>query len=157
MIQKHKKTSLQWLGIGLLITFLFPVACKKPTEEVAQKKEYTGKGKEIFNNKGCVACHDFSGTDKPTGPSLKGVTKRVSVEWLQKWLKNPDEVKKTDKYAQELDKKFPTSNMVNLGLTDQEINDIIDYLKWMDTEGSVAADFKPLSPEEFERAKKNLF
>jgi nitrite reductase (NO-forming)/hydroxylamine reductase len=156
MNTKTIKISLKWVGMGFQILSLILLPIEFWAQDVG-KKEYKGKGKEVFNNKGCIACHDFSGTDKPIGPSLKGVTKRVSAEWLQKWLKNPDEVKKTDKYAQDLDKKFPTSNMLNLNLTDQEIKDIIDYLKWMDTEGSVSADFKPLSPEEFEIGRKIYF
>jgi len=148
------KRSYKILGLGMLVAFLFPMV---KGNLVGQEKEYKGKGKEIFNNKACIACHDFSGTDKPTGPSLKGVTTRVSEDWLKKWLKNPDEVKKTDKYAQALDKKFPTSNMVNLGLSDQEIKDIIDYLKWMDKAGTVATEFKPLSSQEFEKAKQIYF
>mgnify|MGYP001073402694 CR=1 FL=1 len=143
------------LGLGLLVAFLFPMV---KSNLVGQEKEYKGKGKEIFNTKACVACHDFSDVDKPVGPSLKGVTTRVSEDWLKKWLKNPDEVKKTDKYAQELDKKFPTSNMVNLGLTDQEVKELIDYLKWMDTVGTIKKEeFKPLTAAEFEKGKQIYF
>lgn len=115
------------------------------------------KGKQVFESKGCLACHDFSGADKPTGPSLKNISRRVTDDWLKRWLKDPDALKKTDKYAQELDKKFPTSNMLNFNLSDAEIQDIIAYLKWMDTQGSAISEFKALNKEEFEKAKQIYF
>lgn len=44
-------------------------------------------GQELFKRK-CKGCHRLSQGVK-MGPSLSGVTKRRSEEWLHKWLQDP--------------------------------------------------------------------
>ncbi len=145
-------TKISTLGWGFIIgLFAF-----FSSSIFSQANEKANKGKVIFNSKGCAACNDFS-ADKVTGPSLKGVTQRVNEDFLKKWIKNPDEVKKTDKYAQKLDKKFPNSNMLNLGLSDEEISFVIEYLKFMDQSGPVKQTFVPLNKAQFEEAKQIYF
>jgi nitrite reductase (NO-forming) len=46
------------------------------------------KGKSVFVNKGCGACHSI-GKGKMAGPDLAGVTERRSHDWLKRWLKDP--------------------------------------------------------------------
>ncbi len=85
------------------------------------------KGKEIYTNKGCVACHTI-GNGKLSGPDLLGVTKRREEQWLKKWLKSPDTMIYTDPIAKEMLKEFYVP-MPNLGLTDEEIEQLIIYFK----------------------------
>lgn len=136
-----------------LAAMLIVPGCKKKAVAIPV---YEGKGKAIFESKGCVACHGFDGTDKPTGPDLKNVTARRDAAWLAKWLKAPDQMLKTDPIAQELLAKFKTP-MPNLGLTDQEVTDVIDYMKWMSQYGGQLHDVQELSSAEFDEAKTIFF
>gem|GEM_PF-4072576 len=51
-------------------------------------------GKIIFEHT-CFYCHT-SNEESKFGPSLKGVSKRRSVAWLDEWLKNPRDMIKHD-------------------------------------------------------------
>ena len=70
-------------------------------------------GEQIFQNKGCVACHTI-GKGKLTGPDLLGVTKRREEEWIRKWLTSPETMILTDPIAKELLKEYfvPMPNLV---------------------------------------------
>lgn len=153
-------------GLLVLGVTLFLSNCKdekKPDTKAAapteQKKEFTGPGKDLFNSKGCVACHGFGTGDKPTGPDLKDATKRRDAAWLKKWIQNPTEMLKTDATAKELLKKFNNVPMPKVDLSDKEVEDIIAYMAFQDSgaAGQVAGDFKALSNEEFEKGKKIYF
>lgn len=98
-------------------------------------------GKKLFFDRGktaCSVCHKIN-TDKkkaPVGPGLKGVTKRHSIEWLAKWLKNPKEVwASNDPETLEmkkwlgLEKRKKTKMAVKKPLTSQEIQDICSFLE----------------------------
>jgi nitrite reductase (NO-forming) len=84
-------------------------------------------GEEIFQNKGCVACHTI-GKGKLTGPDLKGVTERREEEWLRKWLKSPETMIQDDPIAKEMLKEFFVP-MPNQGLTDEEIEQLIEFFE----------------------------
>lgn len=114
------------------------------------------QGKKLFNLKAtkCKICHKAQGDPskfKPVGPGLKGVGKRHSREWLQKYLspankelwdaKGPDiqDIMARFKAAKK-GKEMKKSQMVKsfapgkggkppkIQLTDEERNHIIDYL-----------------------------
>lgn len=62
-------------------------------------------GEEIFKKK-CAICHKTT-EQTHVGPGLKGVTQRRSVEWLDKWLKDPaGMIKKGDPTAKQVKKRF---------------------------------------------------
>ncbi len=86
-----------------------------------------GKGKVTFDTK-CALCHSIGQGDK-IGPDLKGVTKRRSIDWIKKMVKDPETMLKTDPVAKELFIKYKNVPMIKQGLTDQEIEDVIAYLK----------------------------
>lgn len=142
------------IALVLLAAMLAIPGCKKKSQVSAPV--YEGKGKAIFEAKGCVACHGFDGTDKPTGPDLKDVVVRRDPAWLAKWIKSPDEMLKTDPIAKELLAKYKTP-MPNLGLSDQEVADVIDYMKWMNKYGGQLHDVQELSSAEFDEAKTIFF
>lgn len=101
-------------------------ATRAPTDPEAVK------GKLVFENK-CLACHGVGEGGKP-GPDLLGVTKRQNDEWLRRWLKSPEELLKTDPYAKEMLAKWKLP-MPNQGLTDAEVQQLIRYFHWFDSEG----------------------
>lgn len=152
-MKRNKENVRRTIGYLLPVALLLVLAgtsCKK-------KKEYKGEGKQVFNSKGCVACHGFGTGDKPTGPDLKGVTERRKTAWLKAWLADPPAMLKSDPIAKKLLKKFNGVAMPKTPLTSKEIDQIIDYLSWMDKHGGKAKDFKPLDDDEFTQAKKIFF
>jgi hypothetical protein len=61
-------------------------------------------GEQIFKNN-CATCH--ATTDEVVvGPGLKGILERRPIEWIIKWVNNPQKVIKSgDKYAVDLYEK----------------------------------------------------
>ena len=91
-------------------------------------------GQETFNSKGCGACHSI-GKGKISGPDLLGVTERRDEEWLKKWLKNPDTMVFTDPIAKEMLQEYMVP-MPNVGLTDEQVTYLIEYLKFEDSKNN---------------------
>ena len=86
-------------------------------------------GEELFNKK-CKQCHKVT-EQLSIGPGLKDVTKRRSVEWIEKWLIDPKKVlDSNDSIAQELKKSFKrVMPKIPEMSTDENRKDIIEYLK----------------------------
>jgi cytochrome c2 len=116
------KSSLSVLFLGSAI-LIVPVHSEESAE--------AAKGKELFQSKGCVACHTI-GDGKLSGPDLQGVTERREEEWLKKWIKSPDTMVFSDPIAKELLAEYMVP-MPNQGLTDQEVIEVISYLKYRDS------------------------
>ena len=89
--------------------------------------ENVEKGAVVFKEKGCPACHTIGG-GKLSGPDLAGVTDRREVEWLRKWILSPDTMVMTDPIAKEMLKEYFVP-MPNQGLTEEEVDLVITYLK----------------------------
>lgn len=85
------------------------------------------KGKKIFQEKSCAACHTIGG-GKLAGPDLAGVTERREEEWLKKWLKSPDTMVMTDPIAKQLLGEYMVP-MPNQGLNDEEIEALIEFFE----------------------------
>jgi nitrite reductase (NO-forming) len=89
------------------------------------------KGKKVFQERGCAACHTI-GKGKLTGPDLAGVTERRNEEWLKKWLKSPETMLMSDPIAKEMLSVYMVP-MPNQGLNDQDIDVLIDYFEYEDS------------------------
>ena len=118
--------SLKFFLAVLFLALVF-LTVSAHTEESVE----AAKGKELFQSKGCVACHTI-GDGKLSGPDLQGVTERREEEWLKKWIKSPDTMVFSDPIAKELLAEYMVP-MPNQGLTDQEVIEIISYLKYRDS------------------------
>ena len=85
-------------------------------------------GQFLFQN-GCMACHSIGGGDK-IGPDLLGITERRQRSWLEKFVLVPDEVLAAgDPVANELLKKYKGVRMPNLGLSREEVADILAHVE----------------------------
>ena len=75
------------------------------------------EGETLFKNN-CAACH--ASTDEVlVGPGLKGVSERRPIEWIVKWVHNPQAVIASgDKYANDLYNKFNKAAMTRLNCID---------------------------------------
>jgi cytochrome c oxidase subunit 2 len=88
----------------------------------------TREGRELFKSLACAGCHTVTGITAgtfPGAPKLDGVASRPSIaggvlspvneENLKRWIKNPPAVK-------------PGTAMPNLGLDDDTVNKIVQWL-----------------------------
>jgi nitrite reductase (NO-forming) len=105
-----------------------------PTDPVALQ------GKLTFENR-CLACHSIGGGDR-MGPDLYGVTRRQNVQWLTRWLENPDQMLKTDADAKKLLEKYKVP-MPNQNMTPQAIKEVIAYFQWADANVHVHENGQP--------------
>ncbi|HJV87394.1 MAG TPA: multicopper oxidase domain-containing protein [Noviherbaspirillum sp.] len=88
----------------------------------------------------CLACHALvGGRGKKIGPDLAGVTKRRSDDWLRRWLKSPEDMLATDPDAKALLKEHNNLPMPNQNLSDKEINGLIKYFHWVDSNPATPA------------------
>jgi nitrite reductase (NO-forming) len=94
-----------------------------PTDPIATR------GKLDFETK-CLACHTIAGGDR-LGPDLHRVTQRRDDAWLQRWMKDPEGMVKTDPIGKEMLAKYKLP-MPNQNPSDDEIKAYIAYFKWAD-------------------------
>lgn len=98
-----------------------PVSTYKPGEDGID-------GQKLFRQN-CAVCHALT-TTPIVGPGLTGVMSRVpSKEWMHKWIKNADAMKKSgDPYATKIDKENTGTMTVFSFLSDDQVDAIIDYI-----------------------------
>jgi nitric oxide reductase subunit C len=51
-------------------------------------------GKKLFNDRGCVACHNIGGPSVGPGPELTQVAYQRDAAWLRAWISDPQKIKK---------------------------------------------------------------
>ena len=85
------------------------------------------QGKRLFMARGCAGCHTVGKGDL-SAPDLGGLFERRSVNWIQKWLRNPTQMLETDETAKELAKRYNNMRMPNLKLSDKEILALMHHI-----------------------------
>lgn len=77
------------------------------------------KGKMIFSESRCSICHPSQGKGGAFrniyAPDLTGIGSKVKIEWLRKWLKEPQDY-------------FPKTRMPRFRFTDKEIDALAEYI-----------------------------
>ncbi|MBI5007721.1 MAG: cytochrome c [Nitrosomonadales bacterium] len=76
------------------------------------------RGKHIWETRNCIGCHTILGEGAYFAPELGNVYKRRGGEFIKAWIKSQ-----------------PTGapgrrQMPQFNLTDQELDDIVEFLKW---------------------------
>jgi len=118
------------MSIIKLPAWLFILPLIIPTFISFNSITHAESGEQIFQSKGCVACHTI-GKGKLTGPDLLGVTNRRDEEWIRNWLKSPETMILNDPIAKELLKEYFVP-MPNQGLSDEEIESLIEFFEQND-------------------------
>jgi nitrous-oxide reductase len=92
-------------------------------------------GEKAFHEGGCSGCHVVGKVS--SGPDLTGVLARHEngEKWVAEFIKNPEH-KYNDEYVKSMINYF-NLKMPNQGMSDQEIKDIIEYMKWIDTNANL--------------------
>lgn len=83
------------------------------------------KGKEVFNAK-CTPCHKM--TKRFVGPSLVGITKKQTPEWIMNMILNPEVMVVENATAKALLKEY-SAPMANQNLTEEEARAILEYFR----------------------------
>jgi protein SCO1/2 len=92
----------------------------------------------------CSGCHTV-GQGPRVGPDLIDVSARRSREWLNRFIANPAALRTAgDPVATTLAKEFSRVSMPTLGLSDQDIGDLLAYIEARTF--SVRADQKTVAP-----------
>jgi nitrous-oxide reductase len=88
------------------------------------------RGEIAFNEGGCSGCHVIGKVS--SGPDLTGVLDRHEngERWVADFIKNPEHLY-NDPYVKAMIDYF-NLRMPNQNMKDDEIKDIIEYLKWID-------------------------
>lgn len=89
------------------------------------------KGEELFKGKTCSTCHGFG--VRITGPDLKGVSHRRTVEWMRHQILHPDVMTKEDPIAKQLLATYLVQ-MPKLPVAEEEADALIEFLKKKDVE-----------------------
>lgn len=114
--------------VFFLSLVLVPVLSKAqdaayPTDEAVLKA-----GEKLFKLN-CKSCHNID--SDMTGPALKGVTERHSIDWIKTWVRGPKTmIDSGDPAAVALYNKWKTSGvMTAFNLKDDEILSLIGYIE----------------------------
>jgi len=105
--------------------------------------EQVVRGKEIWERNNCMGCHTILGEGAYYAPELTKAYERRGEAWLKMFLADPQAM-------------YPgRRKMVNYHFDEDEIDDVIAFLKWIgeiDTNGFPAEpDLKPRAPAVVER------
>lgn len=79
------------------------------------------RGKHLFDKKNCMGCHTILGEGAYYAPELTRVYERRGESFIKMILKNPEAM-------------YPGQRkMINYHFSDEEINDLTAFLKWIGT------------------------
>lgn len=106
-----------------------PVTTEQPATTTVGNAE---AGKAIVTDMSkCGMCHKLT-DEKLIGPGLKGITDKRSEDWIKNMVKDPTKWVETDPEAKKLFEEYGKVPMTPLSLTDEQINDVVAYLKQND-------------------------
>ena len=84
-------------------------------------------GHALFT-KTCGSCHTI-GHGPRVGPDLAGLLKRRDREWVRNYIASPEKVRaSSDPIALDLAMRYRAVRMPNLGMSQNDISDLLAYL-----------------------------
>ena len=102
-----------------------------PSYSEAGFNKKASRGEMIYRSR-CMACHTMGEGDK-LGPDLAGVVAARPRDWLFRWIQQPGQmIDEGDPVAVALKSKFRNLPMPNLGLSEIDVNAVIDYMAEQD-------------------------
>jgi cytochrome c2 len=149
-------------------------ASTEESEEAAMPDDFdealVNQGKELFNTKGCMACHSKDMKTDLTGPALSGVEDRwENRDELFRWIRESSKmIEEGHEYGTALFEKYNKVPMLPYpDLTDAEIEALLAYIKYPegapvvaaadDEEEEAALPAKVIEEEKVPFFKSNLF
>ena len=125
MMSDKALASLRWPSIVVVATTAGLWAALPTAANAAGDAK---AGEQLFQQKGCTACHTIGKGDL-VGPDLKGVTQQRPHDWLEKWIAAPDKViASKDEYAVNLLHKYHDVQMPSLALSTSDVDNILAFL-----------------------------
>lgn len=118
------------IGAGLLASALWGgvhiARAETHDEAVSTGELLQAGGADIFRQK-CAGCHTI-GAGKLVGPDLKGVMERRESDWVKTFLLDTNQMLDNDPAAQELLKEYNNVRMPNMGLSVEEVDQLLVFL-----------------------------
>lgn len=92
--------------------------------------------------KACAACHTI-GRGRRVGPDLKHIAGRRQPDWLTRYIAAPATMRASgDATALALSKEFNSVRMPTLGLSDNDVGDVLKYIELESARVNSAADYQ---------------
>lgn len=115
--------------IKLFVRFFFLISTFHFYVFIAQERNIEN-GYLLFK-KNCTSCHSIDLTKKLIGPPLDGITEKRNRNWLHKWIKNNQLLRKEkDKDAISIYEKYGKIEMNNFPqLSESDIDDILSFIR----------------------------
>ncbi|MAL99319.1 c-type cytochrome [Hydrocarboniclastica marina] len=80
------------------------------------------RGKQVWHDYNCVNCHTLFGEGAYYAPDLTKITDHRGIPYLTAFMKDPSQF-----YSEERHRRV----MPDMGLSDQEIDDVLVFLQWI--------------------------
>lgn len=112
-----------------LRTLVFALLASVTVSLSAESKPNAEEGKKLYEANNCGSCHQLD--KRAVGPALRGVSQRRSEEWLIKWIRNNEALRKSgDADANALYKENNGAAMnIFENLTPANVKDILAYIE----------------------------
>jgi mono/diheme cytochrome c family protein len=100
---------------SMIQTAEFEELLKSKTSGPGKEKQLAEKGKQLFDDNGCVACHRVGNEGGKLGPALDRAGFMLQPQYIYRWIENPQAFK-------------PNTRMPNLGLSKDDALAITLYV-----------------------------
>jgi len=122
--------------LALMFFLLLGAQAFAANPDVSDSEEAISAGKSVFSAN-CKSCHKLD--QKYTGPALRGVTDRRSIEWAKSFIKNSQAlIASGDAQANALYKEYNNLAMpAHEFLSDTELDNLLSYIEYGDKEAAV--------------------
>jgi mono/diheme cytochrome c family protein len=85
------------------------------------------RGQMVWAGRGCAVCHTLG--KNGVAPDLFGLTQRRPREWLVKWLRDSDEMLRSDSTARALLKEFKWIRMPSQYLGEADVEALLAFIE----------------------------